>query len=278
MLPEIGAPEAIGTGHARVNRMQSRDIVCIAVALGLLAGCAPPQDDPASAIPPATPGETTPAAPPTATGGTTPAASSVPLLEGGVRLPPVDEAGQNPSFSAFRERLLEIVRRRDAAALLAVVAPEIRFSFGEGGGRDAFAANWKLESGDSELWDELGRVLRLGGSFRDGRFVAPYTFSAWPESVDGFSHLAVVCAETLARAEPSNDAAPLFRLDHHVLPIGPEDPLRKGKPETEWRQVGLPDGRPAWVERDCLRSQVGYRASFERRDGEWMMIFFVAGD
>ena len=221
------------------------------------ASCAPGAGDPADA-PVVTQPEAT---------------DAIPLLEEGIRLPPVDEAERDPSFSAFRERLLDIVERRDAAALLEVVASDIRYSFGNGGGRKAFEEYWNLGTGDSKLWDELGRVLRLGGSFREGRFVAPYTFSAWPDGVDGFEHLATICEDAVARAEPSPRAEPFVRLDHHVLPVGPED--RHGEP---WRQVILPDERRAWIEDECVRSHVDYRAAFEKRDGEWRMVFFIAGD
>src|SRR5688572_13796382 len=107
-------------------------------------------------------------------------------------LRPVDEAAKDPDFLAFRTRLIDIVARRDTASLLALVHPDIRASFGSHSGIASFVELWKLDKPGSELWKELGAVLKLGGSF-DGptSFTAPYTFSRWPEDVDSFEFLAV---------------------------------------------------------------------------------------
>ncbi|MGH9457615.1 MAG: hypothetical protein ACRD2J_08255 [Thermoanaerobaculia bacterium] len=200
--------------------------------------------------------------------------ADVPRLEGGIRLEPVDEGESNASFAAFRRQLRDIVRRRDAEALLAIVDPNIRFSFGAGGGREEFAEEWNVRSGESRLWGELGEILRLGGRFQGERFVAPYTFSAWPEGVDGFTHLAVICADAVARSRGSASSEAVARLDYHVLPIGPDD---EG-PGAAWRQVTLPDGREAWIDAGCVRSHVDYRAAFAPSGRGWLMEFFVAGD
>lgn len=238
--------------------------------LALIAACAPAEPDVPAPPPPAA-GDVRPEAPPSG-------APSIPRLEGAPRLEPVDEGNRDPSFAAFRDRLRGILARRDADGLLAIVAPDIRFTFGEGGGRDDFARHWGLRDGaDSRVWAELEEVLSLGGELEQTasgpRFVAPYTFASWPEELDGFTHLAVTCEEAVARAEPSAGAAPLVRLDHHVLPIGPDDRI-----DGAWRQVVLPDGREGWIESRCARSHVDYRAAFERREGAWRMVFFVAGD
>ena len=52
----------------------------------------------------------------------------------GPKLQPVDEAGRDPSFGAYRAQLLDAVRRRDVEAIVKAVDPKIRTSFGDGGG------------------------------------------------------------------------------------------------------------------------------------------------
>ncbi|HUP49713.1 MAG TPA: hypothetical protein VNA04_13080 [Thermoanaerobaculia bacterium] len=53
---------------------------------------------------------------------------------------PVDNASSDGSFAAFRNRLLDIVRREDRDALLSALDPGLRVSFGPGGRRQDFIA------------------------------------------------------------------------------------------------------------------------------------------
>jgi hypothetical protein len=200
----------------------------------------------------------------------------------GTKLPPVDEASKDPSFVAFRDELRKIVRARDTKRLLAVVDPKIRASFGPDNGIEGFRKMWKLDSGDSALWLELGRVLELGGSWQKAsegeRFVAPYVFANWPESADAFESLAAVCPDTIVRESPDANAKAIARLQWHIVTIAKNDPRRKGDRNSAWRRVVLPDEREGWVESNCLRGQLDYRAGFEKQNGKWRMTYFVAGD
>src|ERR671910_82309 len=72
-----------------------------------------------------------------------------------VRLLPQDEAVRQPEFFSFRAQLLAALARRDTAALMSVVAPEIHNTFGDDNGPVAFRRLWRLDSADSPLWQEL---------------------------------------------------------------------------------------------------------------------------
>ncbi len=195
------------------------------------------------------------------------------------RLCPVDQASQDPSFAAFREQLAGIVERRDAAALLRVVDPKIRTTFGEGGGSDDFRARWKLDSGDSPLWQELATILSHGGTFggegASKSFWAPYVFSAWPEEKDAFTHVAALGPGVAVRERGSADAPLIATVDWGILELV----LGQGwSPEDPWYQVRLPDGRAGWVDASQVRMPLDWRAGFVKRDGEWKMNILVAGD
>ena len=206
------------------------------LALVFLGACVQPASSPEQPdlSPPATTVERLP----------DPAPPSSPKLQGAPQLQPVDEAPSDAGFSAFRSELQSIVRRRDVAALLAVVDPTIRVGFGGGGGIADFREQWQLDQPESSpLWQELGEVLALGGSFSDEgprTFTAPYVFSKWPESVDSFEFLAAVCTPTVVFSANSTTSAPLFQLDRHILEVADDDPMRKGDRDTLWRRVVLP--------------------------------------
>ena len=191
-----------------------------------------------------------------------------------VELRPIDEAVSRPDFLAFRNELKAVVERRDSAELLAVVHREIKTSFGGDDGVAEFKDVWKIESKESKIWDELRTVLALGGSFdEDGAFIAPYVFSRWPKSVDGFEYVAVIGSKVRIRATP-NSTAPIVDTVSHSL-LKSTGPVAES---TTWVPVSLPDGKAGFVDRRYIRSPIDYRAIFKRIDGRWQMTMFIAGD
>ncbi len=197
------------------------------------------------------------------------------------RVMPVDEADRDPSFFLFRARLIDAVVARDTTFVYDHLSPDIRTSFGAGGGPADFKRMWRPSDPDSELWPVLGRVLARGGTFSEDpatgdslhRFTAPYTFSTFPDDVDAFTHQIVLGESVLVRAQPDAASEVLDTLSYDVV----ETPEYAG-PEAEWIGVQLEDGQSGFVAADYLASSFDYRAAFEKRDGRWVMTFFVAGD
>jgi hypothetical protein len=95
-----------------------------------------------------------------------------------------------------------------SAALLAIVAPDIKHSFGGEGGATAIRVQWRIGEPNSELWAIPDDILRHGGRFTgpDG-FVAPYTFTALPDSLDAFEHLMVREADVPVHAARDRQSA-----------------------------------------------------------------------
>lgn len=166
------------------------------------------------------------------------------------------------------------MRRRDAAALLSIVAPQIEFSFGGSRGKADFARDWALSGrGPSPIWPELEAVLRLGcARGDDGTFWAPSLFvqSAGPD--DPFTTYVAVAQGAGAYREPVARGQPVARLDWDVLEAEGDDG------SSLWLRVRLRDGRRAFVRRADVRSVIDYRAGFQRMRGRWMMTVFIAGD
>ena len=199
------------------------------------------------------------------------------------RLYPIDEASKDPTLIAFRNRLLADVRNHDEAAVLQIVDPKIRVSFGDDNGVQAFTKQWKLDQKDSPFWTVMERILTLGGSFQKQpdsprRFVAPYIYSDWPESVDAFEYLAVVGSDVAMRSSATVSSPSIATLDHDLVMIASDDPVRNGKRGTSWRKVVTADKKTGWVAADDLYSPVGYRAFFEKTPDGWVLSTLVAGD
>ena len=194
------------------------------------------------------------------------------LAAAGAQLLPVDEASRRPDFFSFRAGVQRAIAQRDPAALLAIVHPQIRNSFGDDDGIDTFRRMW-IDTPESGIWNELGTVLALGGSFHDDdTFVAPYVYSKWPDPFDAFEHVAVIGADVRVRAKPSVDAPALSSVSFVILPVAaPAD-------TADWRAVRLDGGGTGYVASRYARSPVDYRAVFRFASGQWKMVTFVAGD
>ena len=95
--------------------------------------------------------------------------------------PPVDQAARDPAFLDFLENLRALVRARDADAVAAHADPDIKLSFGGAYGRESFHQSLSENPtfGGASYWQELQRVLDLGGVFdAPDAFCTPYIF--WP--------------------------------------------------------------------------------------------------
>jgi hypothetical protein len=220
-----------------------------------------------------------PAAPPQATAASTapaapPAAPAAPAVKG-PKLLPVDAATDDAALVAYRDELLGAVKRHDADAVIALVDPKIRTSFGGGGG--AAGLRHSLEQPGS--WNDLEQLLSLGGSFQGegaGRsFWAPYVYSAFPDAQDAFESLVVVAAEVPLFETPDPNGHVVATLSHDIVTIVREAPSAEA---GSFRHVKTADGRTGWVESAKVRSPIGYRAGFLKQDGKWRMNVLVAGD
>lgn len=200
---------------------------------------------------------------------------ALPVMLHAAPLLPVDEAAKQPDFFTFRAQLQVAVAKRDKAAVLAVVSKNVQNGYGDDNGIDHFKKNWAIDKPNSELWETLGAVLALGGSFQtDGSFSAPYVASSWPDAAgDGFENTAIVGNKVNVRKAPKTDSAVLQTLSYEVVPLDAND-----HGNDEWVAIKLPDGKKGYVSRSFARSPVDYRASFEKVDGRWQMTSLLAGD
>lgn len=199
--------------------------------------------------------------------------------EKGLKLRPVDEASQDPSFVAFRQKLLDAIKRKDRDYLLSVLLPTIRVSFGDVNGIEGFKKHWKLDSPDSSpVWSTLDTLLRMGGTFDtlsgERRFCAPYVFSAYPQNgPDAFESLVVTGASVPLHEKADSSSPAVATLSYDIVQIADNY-----KHPENWRKAKTESGKTGWVEERFVRSQIDYRACFEKKSGEWKMVLLVAGD
>lgn len=184
---------------------------------------------------------------------------------------PKDESGRDAQFAAFFAQFRETVEKRDTAALLRVVSPNIKNSFGGNDGVAEFREMWEIEKPGSKVWPVLDRLLRLGGAWFDPNlYCAPYLFQKFPNDLDAFDHQVVAGTGVRLRERPSLTAPVLDQLSFEIVRV-----IEMGE---EWTQVRTLGGNRGFISSQYLYSPVGYRACFQESGAEWTMTLLIAGD
>ena len=210
------------------------------------------------------------------------AAASVFAQERYVR--PVDEASQDASFLAFRTTLVAAAERHDSKFILSILDPRIELSFGGHRGIKDFNELWEIEKPNSKFWGEFLPVIKNGGTFgrRNGKrtnvFFAPYTFTSFPNDLDGYEHSAIFGRNVNLRERPESNARVIEMLSYNVVQVEEAVPQEANAGEAEWYKVRTLGGKRGYVKAEYVRSPLGYRAGFEKKRGKWKMTVFIAGD
>ncbi len=197
-----------------------------------------------------------------------------PLPAGAQKAPPVDEAANDPSLLAFRNALLDAVRRRDVNQVVAWAEPNIRLSSDGAGGRAAFRQMLNDETAGPKAWQDLETALDLGGVFQQwDEFCTPY-FSCRPPvpecNCTPYDVVVIVAEDARAFLESDTKSPVVAELGYDVLRIL--------ELYANWAFVELPEGGNGFVRRADFRMVVDYRAHLRQRDGEWWIEAFLAGD
>jgi len=207
-----------------------------------------------------------------------PAASARWIPFDAFRFQPVDEAERDGDFHGFRVKLSRVVEERDEKSLPAFLSEGVLSSLTEKSkrGKAAFLHEWRLDNNrarESELWDALRDTLRLGGSFEDGDFLAPYVYSRWPERFPHLDYYAVTTKTAAVHKEANENSRVIETLRQEIVGRFDELPNPKG-----WRAVRTSTGLTGYVRAEDTRSPLGWRAVFRKEKGEWKLRLFASGD
>lgn len=199
------------------------------------------------------------------------------------KLYPVDEAQKDPSFYAFRSRLIQAVDCHDVSYIISILSDDVRGSFGSGPGVEGFKIEWRLESPDTIFWETLKDVLTHGGAFQtfDGKdvFVAPYVSSSFPQDFDSYEYAAIVGKNVKLRERPNLKSRVIKLLSYDIVKVTNWQAVKdKNENDYQWIAVELLSGEKGYVAEAYIGSPLGYRAWFKKISGRWLLIYFVSGD
>jgi hypothetical protein len=190
---------------------------------------------------------------------------------------PVDQCVRLAGYPAFRAKLEDIVRRRDAKALTGLLAPDVIVDFGGEQGRAAFFRAWQLRSpATSPVWVQLQKIFKLG-CFADNasEVTLPHMAGIDPHwNEDRVSPKALVLGENIhLRAGPGAQTASKARLSWEFVETSEELLGQSG-----WVPVKTQSGLSGYMHGDFLRDTLDYRLTLRRKGAAWSITALVAGD
>lgn len=186
------------------------------------------------------------------------------------RIPPIDQCRGDPSFTKFLAGLKRIVAKKDRAAFLALLAPDVLVDFGGGTGPKAFEDQWKFDPTEyGNLWDQLETMFKLGCARDGGSRIIPSLPMQVQEDV-GIEWVLILPGAKLYKMAGELSAKPQT-VSWTVATV-------TTRVSDTMTGVKLPDGREGYIPDDLVYGPVGYRMIVEKRAGRWVITAFVAGD
>jgi hypothetical protein len=190
----------------------------------------------------------------------------------------IDDAAKDASLLAFRSTLRDIVARKDAKGLTAVLADNIRVGFDSPRGVQEFVRVHTPTDPNSEVWRDLDSILSLGGSFLGPDvFCAPYVRCPGPKTIDSEQFVVVLGGKVPAHAAPLSESAVIEWLSCDVLPLdGDNVPENPSDSAPGWIAVYL---GPSWgfVQEEKVRRVGDWYFHATRIKGRWLLTTFLAG-
>ena len=184
---------------------------------------------------------------------------------------PRDTCGDLKGAAEFRQALAAAVEGRDADALVALAAEDVKLDFGGGTGRAELKK--RLTAEDRMLWRELGELLTLGCSAnKQGGLTIPWYFDQSIPDVDPMMGMIVTGENVPLLSAPDEEAETVATLSWDVVEI---DAM---KPDDAFQKVETKDGKQGFIATDMLRSLIDYRILASSRNGNWRIVSLVAGD
>ena len=186
------------------------------------------------------------------------------------RIPPIDQCRGDPSFTKFLAGLKRIVAKKDRAAFLALLAPDVLVDFGGGTGPKAFEDQWKFDPTEyGNLWDQLETMFKSGCARDGGSRIIPSLPMQVQEDV-GIEWVLILPGAKLYKMAGELSAKPQT-VPWTVATV-------TTRVSDTMTGVKLPDGREGYIPDDLVYGPVGYRMIVEKRAGRWVITAFVAGD
>ncbi|WP_046867212.1 hypothetical protein [Microvirga massiliensis] len=191
-----------------------------------------------------------------------------------------------PEFQGFLQRLRRAITDRDDALVRSIASPDIRLDLGDSLGLEDLG----LDDPTSPFWPRLDKALSVGclrtEAGNDTSWECPGLREVKPPA-PGSNYLEqvfILANDIALRSAAAGDAPIKARVSCQIMSVDLDhlssmltDQQESINEKGGWVPVVV-NGRRAFIASDFAYLPTGYRAVFERRDGNWIMTAYLAGD
>ena len=189
---------------------------------------------------------------------------------------PRNECDDLPGGMDFLASLQAAVDTRDADALVALAADDVKLNFGGGAGTQQLRG--RLAANDGAHWDELAQLLELGCAARDETgMTLPWYFDQ-EVPVDAYMGAIVTGEDVPLYDAPASDAEVITTLSWDAIELLPDETPQEGFDRVGWLDPQTNERVEGYIASEMLRSMLDYRLIANRRNNRWRITAIIAGD
>ena len=189
---------------------------------------------------------------------------------------PRNDCGELPGASAFLASLKSAIDARDADALVALTAEDVKLDFG--GGAGAGQLRERLAANDGAHWETLARLMDLGcATSNETSLTLPWYF-AQTIPVDPYMGAIVTGEDVSLHDAPDTDAPVLATISWDAVERLPDDTAREGFERVAWIKPKSEERVEGYIAEAELRGLIDYRLIANRRNNRWRITALIAGD
>ena len=189
---------------------------------------------------------------------------------------PRNECNGVPGGTDFLASLQAAIDTRDADALVALAADDVKLDFG--GGAGAGELRERLAANDGEHWNTLAALLELGCAATDETTMTLPWYFAQDIPVDPYAGKVVTGEGVLLHSTPTDNAPVLAQLTWDAVEMLPDQPGDSALAHVSWTDPDSAEVLEGYIPREVLRSIIDYRLIASRRNDRWRITALIAGD
>ncbi len=189
---------------------------------------------------------------------------------------PRNECNNLPGATDFLASLQGAIDMRDADALVALAAEDVKLDFGGGAGKDQLRA--LLSAEDGAHWQMLVDLLDLGCAATDQTSITLPWYFAQTLPVDPYAGAIVTGEDVPLYEAPANDAEAAATISWDAVEQLPSETAGEDFARVRWTNPETRQEVEGFMAKDNLRSAIDYRLIANRRNNRWRITALVAGD
>ncbi|MFB0613221.1 hypothetical protein [Aurantiacibacter poecillastricola] len=189
---------------------------------------------------------------------------------------PRNECADMPGGTDFLADLQAAIDTRDADALVALTADDVKLDFGGGAGHQQLRE--RLAADNGAFWETLAKMDELGCAADASSGITIPWYFAQGVPVDPYTGAIVTGENVPMYNAPARDAELVAELSWEAVERLSDDPESERFDHVSWTDPQSGVEKEGYIAAENLRSIIDYRLIASRRNNRWRITALLAGD